>query len=132
MTKKFTFIFLIAATIGFALPTWAGENDDPKSLQDLGYEVVGEEKACLQTSRIDRTRILDDYTILFEMRGRRDPAYITRLANRCPGLSFNDGFSYETHGGLLCSVQTIKVLDPSGFGITCGLEKFQPVQKIED
>lgn len=89
--------------------------------------------SCLSLSRVDRTRVLDDQTILFFLRGKA--VYRNYLPQRCPGLAQNDRFSYESTGGRLCSVDTVTVLEQwagrleSGF--TCRLGEFHPISPEE-
>jgi hypothetical protein len=91
---------------------------------------------CVSTAQIERTRVLDDQTILFLM--RNDRAYRNLLPRTCPGLARQSRFSYKVTGGRLCSVDTITVLEQWAgrleAGFTCGLGEFHPVspEEIED
>ena len=92
---------------------------------------VGEPVDCVQTSRIDNTRVYDDSTIDFEMiDGTR---YRNTLPVRCNGLGFEERFSYRTTIGRLCDLDTITVIRSGGpDGPTCGLGDFVPVQLVEN
>ncbi|HEX8366612.1 MAG TPA: hypothetical protein VF603_15125 [Allosphingosinicella sp.] len=97
--------------------SWALENARP----------AGEAEDCVVRRNIRETVILDDRTIDFHMTGGR--VLRNRLPHACPGLAFDDGFSYRTSLDRLCSVDTITVRRSSGPpGPTCGLGPFQPVE----
>jgi hypothetical protein len=89
---------------------------------------VGDPVDCVDIARIDYTRVRDDRTVDFYMRGRQ--VYRNRLPGQCPGLAFEDGFSYRTSLSRLCSVDTITVLRPGGGGpgATCALGPFQRIE----
>ena len=83
---------------------------------------------CVALSRIDRTEVIDDRTIAFFMRGR--DIYINHLDVECPRLDRERRFSYRTSTGQLCSIDTITVIENTGFGIgpgvSCRLGMFVP------
>lgn len=93
---------------------------------------VGEPVNCVSLSRIRSTDVIDDSTIDFKMAGGK--TYRNSLPYSCPGLKFEDRFSYKTSISQLCSVDIIRVLNNYGGhlseGAGCGLGKFQPVEKI--
>jgi hypothetical protein len=87
---------------------------------------VGPPEDCVLRRNIRHTVVLDDRTIDFHMAGRR--ILRNRLPYACPGLAFDDSFSYRTSLDRLCSVDTITVRRSNGPGPTCGLGRFQPVE----
>ena len=88
---------------------------------------VGEPVDCIQLSRIDHTRVRDDRTIDFHMRGRE--VYRNRLRHECSGLAFEDSFAYKTSTGRLCSVDLVTVnRNGAGPGPTCALGSFQRIE----
>jgi uncharacterized protein DUF6491 len=89
---------------------------------------VGDPVDCVDIARIDHTRVRDDRTIDVYMRGRE--VYRNRLPAECPGLAFEDAFTYRTSLSRLCSVDTITVLRQAGGGpgATCGLGAFQRIE----
>lgn len=93
---------------------------------------VGEPVNCVSLNRIRSTDVIDDSTIDFKMAGGK--TYRNSLPYSCPGLKFEDRFSYKTSISQLCSVDIIRVLNNYGGhlseGAGCGLGKFQPVEKI--
>lgn len=85
---------------------------------------------CVSLPRIDRTRIVDDNTIIFYMKG--GDIYVNHLPRRCPGLRVADSYLYKTSLAELCNVDTITVLQRFGGpgftpGPMCGLGYFEPV-----
>ena len=88
---------------------------------------VGEPVDCIDLNRIRTSHVRSEDVIDFEMRDGR--ILRSRLPQRCPGLGFEERFSYRTSLSRLCSVDIITVLDSSGSpGASCGLGRFQPVE----
>lgn len=80
------------------------------------------DSVCLATYQIDRTKIVDDSTIIFYMHNGK--AWKNTLPHKCSGLKYSNGFSYSTPTDTICSnLQTIKLIDR---GTTCGLGEFTP------
>lgn len=78
---------------------------------------------CIDIIRIRRTRVIDDNTILFYLRGGE--IYVNELNYRCPGLGFEQGFSYATSlTQLCCNREIIRVLRR---GTACGLGEFTKI-----
>ena len=100
------------------------------SAQDLDEDVA---ERCLPLNRISRTEVLDDYNILFYMRGKQ--IYLNRLPNRCIGLKNERTFLYRTTMNRLCDLDIITVIYNNGFGFTpgasCGLGRFYPVTEAD-
>jgi hypothetical protein len=103
-------------------------------------ETIGEIEAfdrepvrCIIPSRIDRTEVIDEQTVVFHMRGR--DAYINRLPNACRSLAREKRFSYDLRTNRLCSVDSITVLEWWGSGLnrgmSCGLGEFYPITEEE-
>jgi hypothetical protein len=117
-----------------ALSILAGCADGPSSRQEADQRAlaeaspVGDPADCVDIARIDHTRVRDERTIDFYMRGRT--VYRNRLPGECPGLAFEDAFTYRTSLSRLCSVDTITVLHTGGGGpgATCGLGAFQRIE----
>lgn len=93
---------------------------------------VGEPKNCVTISQIRSTKVIDSRNIDFRMAGGK--TYRNTLPQSCPGLKFEDRFSYRTSLNQLCSVDIVRVLHDQGGqlyeGAGCGLGKFQMVEKI--
>ena len=87
---------------------------------------------CVQINSIRQTDVRDDRTIDFILNGNK--VYRNTLPNSCPSLGFERRFMYKTSLSQLCSVDIITVLYNSPDlmrGASCGLGKFQPMQKIK-
>ncbi|MGZ8360892.1 MAG: hypothetical protein ACXWUX_10275 [Allosphingosinicella sp.] len=88
---------------------------------------TGPAEDCVQLIRIRETRVRDEQTVDFIMND--GTVMRNRLPYSCPGLRFEERFSYATSLSRLCSVDTITVLTSSGMrGASCGLGRFQPVE----
>jgi hypothetical protein len=94
---------------------------------------VGEPKSCVTISQILSTKVIDSRTIDFRMAGGK--TYRNILPQSCPGLKFEDRFSYRTSLNQLCNVDIVHVLHDQGGqlheGAGCGLGKFQMVEKVK-
>ena len=96
---------------------------------DLPAETSAETPAvstrdCLTTYNIRSTAVLDDQTILFQL--RNGSVWKNTLDFSCQSLGFREAFSYESHGTQLCAMDRIKVFEPYGSaGVSCGLNKFE-------
>ena len=104
----------------------AASDDADESIAD---EMIFESQDCISASRISRTDVLDDRTIVFFMHG--SDIYLNQLRHRCNGLRRADAFSYDVRTSQLCNVDTIRLIDTFGGeirqGIGCGLGKFRPI-----
>jgi hypothetical protein len=93
---------------------------------------VGEPVNCVSLRNIRSTNVVDANTIDFKMNGGK--TYRNSLPYSCPGLKFEERFSYRTSTNQLCNVDIVRVLHDYGGRLTegagCGLGKFQPVEKI--
>jgi len=88
-----------------------------------------EGERCILLNRISSTYIVDDYNILFYMRGGK--IYRNPLPHRCGGLRNERRFMYRTSMSRLCDLDIITVLYDQGFGLmpgpSCGLGRFYPI-----
>lgn len=79
---------------------------------------------CVTTHTLRSTAVLDDRTILFQLRD--GSVWKNTLDFSCASLGFHEAFSYESHGSQLCDMDTIKVFQPFGnAGASCRLGKFE-------
>jgi hypothetical protein len=114
-----------------ALPAFAqdGETDAAAAADDFNREPV----ECLTASRIERTQVIDERTILFYMRG--GDIYRNQLSVNCRPLLREKSFSYELRTSRLCDIDFITVIEHMGStlreGVSCGLGKFYPVTEEE-
>ncbi len=127
---KKTALVLIATALSVGGVSYAAA----KASDDDKYEIkeIGEPKTCIMRTQIRQTDVIDDQTIDFIM--RNGDIYRNKLPNKCPGLGFEEAFSYRTTVNQLCNVDIIRVLDQTGGRIetraACGLGKFQQIEKI--
>ena len=126
-TGRAAFVAGCCAGLLIAGPVQSDEQeDDDGSNRPEGAEL------CVSLSGIRKTRIVDDQTIIFYMRGGE--IFINRLPRRCVGLARGDGYSYETSLTRLCNTDIIRVLQRFGGAFprpttACGLGFFQPTTK---
>ncbi|QNQ09899.1 hypothetical protein [Sphingomonas alpina] len=92
---------------------------------------AGKSESCIQLNRIRQSHVRSDQVIDFEMQGGK--IYRNTLPQSCPGLGFEESFSYKTSLNQLCSVDIITVLQspPTIRGASCGLGQFQPVTLVK-
>lgn len=89
---------------------------------------AGEARTCIPIRSIRESLVRSDRVIDFRDRG--DRYYRVTLPQDCPGLGFEQRFSYATSLSQLCANDIITVLYQSGGptrGASCGLAPFQPV-----
>jgi len=91
---------------------------------------TGKAEDCIPLQSIRETRVRDDRTIDFYMRGGK--VYRNVLPGTCPQLGFEERFAYQTSLSRLCSTDIITVLlmPNTTRGASCGLGKFQPVTGV--
>lgn len=121
--RPFLIIFLL-----FGSAAVAEEHGDA----DAELEVPGT-RDCVGLARIDRTRIVNDQTILFYMLG--PDVYVNHLPLKCNGLRRTDAFSYATSLAQLCHLDIIRGLRSFGGQlsptVSCGLGKFVPIDQAQ-
>lgn len=113
----------LAAALAASAPGMAQDDADDAA--------PGETVDCVSLSRVDDTRIVDEETILFYMRG--GDIYRNVLPNRCPGLNRTSTFMYRVTTPRLCAVDVITLLENFGSrfmpAASCGLGEFQPISE---
>jgi hypothetical protein len=126
MPTSFVPASLLMATAVIALGATAGTAARRNTIPNA--TPTGPAVSCVQSSRINETRVHGDRTIDFVMNDRK--VYRNTLPNSCPGLGFNETIAYKTQTNELCSVDIITVLQSPGLtrGASCGLGKFQPIE----
>lgn len=123
-------IFLLAAFAGpLALAACGTTQDENKKTRLDDFEVTGETRNCVSIARIDQADVIDDQTILFEMKG--NDYYVNRLPHKCPQLGFEERFTYATSLNQLCNTDIITVLTTTGRGASCGLGLFEELKTKE-
>jgi hypothetical protein len=105
----------------------------PVAAQDDEEVIDRTPEKCVGTNRIDRTKVIDDRTVIFYLRGGN--IYQNILPRNCPGLERNNRFMYTPFGGRLCDTDTITVLEQFAGrfdrGFTCPLGTFHQISEIE-
>ena len=128
MARISMIVALGLASVLAAAPLMAKDRGEDKADP---YVAKGEPVDCIPIRQIRSTNVRDDRTIDFQMNGRR--IYRNVLPNSCPTLGFEKRFSYVTSLAQLCSVDIITVLWNQGntlqSGASCGLGKFQPMER---
>jgi hypothetical protein len=120
---------LITVTLGLVgLFAVAGSNARPlKPAEEARITPIGKPVSCLRIAEIDESRVRNDHTIDFYMKGGK--VYRSNLPYSCSQLGFEERFSYKTSTQELCSSDIITVLTGPGIsrGPSCGLGDFQEV-----
>jgi hypothetical protein len=89
-------------------------------------ESTGKTQQCIRLQDIDQTPVIDNQTILIEMRGNKFKRI--DLLNRCSGLKIEGGFSYSTSINQLCIQDTLRVLRA---GTTCMIKQIVDITPEE-
>jgi hypothetical protein len=122
-------LLVVSTLVALSLGATAGMS---AKKEPAPVRAVGEPINCVSLNRIRSTKVVDNSTIDFKMAGGK--TYRNSLPYSCPGLKFEDRFSYKTSLSQLCNVDIVRVLHDYGGrlqeGVGCGLGKFQPVERI--
>lgn len=92
-------------------------------------ENIGDRQQCIPTGWIDSTVVIDNRTILVEMRGKGYKRI--DLANNCSGLKLSGGFSYSTSTQDLCTSSTLRVVESGGAGGICVIREIVTIDDQE-
>jgi hypothetical protein len=126
MRKSLILVAGLAAAVGAATAPGLANKEAAQ------VRAIGKPVNCVPLANIRSTKVIDNSTIDFRMAGGK--TYRNSLPQSCPGLKFEDRFSYRTSLSQLCSVDIVRVLHDYGGRLTegagCGLGKFQLVEKV--
>ena len=86
----------------------------------------GDDQQCIYLSYIDRTPVIDNKTILVELKGNTYRRI--DLRNRCGGLKLQGGFRYTTSINKLCKHDPLIVL---GAGNVCMIDNIVDITEEE-
>jgi hypothetical protein len=132
MMKTWT-LGLVAAGMLMSAPIAAQADES----EQAAVQPAGETVSCIDTHRVRDTKVLDNQTVLFRMRG--GPDYEMKLTRRCPGLKMQRTIVYEPMPShKLCTVDTIKVPITSSGGLFsnnfthCLIDSFTEVPEEAD
>ena len=126
------FIALAAAASVLALaPAQAGPRLTPEQrlAKQLEGRVAGEPVDCINLRSIRSSRIIDDTAIVYEV---GNTIYVNRPRSGQESLDSWDTMVTRTFGNQLCSIDTIKLVDP-GSRMLSGivfLGDFVPYKKV--
>lgn len=98
----------------------------PSIVQAAG-ENVGDTQRCVYLTRIKSSPVIDDRTILVEMRERGSYKRID-LASTCSGLEFS-GFEVRLHQDRLCTSDSVAVRQTAG--AHCMIDKIVTIDEAE-
>lgn len=120
-----TLCAISCATVLAACAPIGGDAADQAAIVEA--RAVGEPVDCIETSRIDYTRVRSNQVVDFYMDGT--DVFRNTLPTACEGLNFRDDFTYTSTNGRICSIDRITVRNPGGVpGPTCGIGAFQPIE----
>ncbi len=127
-----TRILAALALPALAIACAPAEPEDDFVSDAPAVRVTGDPVSCIDTRRITRQTVHDDYTIDFEVGGT---TYRNTLPARCPGLGFDEAFTFNSPTTRLCSNEIISTLERQGGelrrGVGCSLGEFVPVEYVE-
>ncbi len=107
-----------AAAIAFSLAV------SPASAETEDTDEVTQQ--CINLRSIKQTPVIDNKTILVEMKGKTYKRI--DLRNRCSGLKIEGGFSHATSINKLCIQDTLRVLNSGGI---CMIDKIVDITEEE-
>jgi hypothetical protein len=117
----FTRRLAAVATITFAGLLSACTSADTSVASPAATTQASIEDSCINPTEIAKQKVLSDQEIQFEL--RNGEVWINHLPRVCPGLKFQQGFSWEVRGTLVCSNQEmIRVKEE---GTPCMLGEFR-------
>ncbi len=87
----------------------------------------GDKQQCVRLQAVGQTPVIDDRTILIEMKGGREFKRID-LINTCPGLKIQGGFAFDTSTQNICTSNALTVLNR---GATCIIKDIVTIDKAE-
>lgn len=121
------------AVAGCAGPRSAEQLAEARAKDVPEARAVGKPVSCLTLTNIKDQQVYNDYVIDFETRGGK--VYRNTIEQGCPGLGFEERFSFQTSISRLCRGEIITVLTTSGPGLqprgSCGLSDFQPIEYVK-
>jgi len=129
MLSKLNFFIAVIAFSFVSFSNVSAEEVDLSVLDSIGSEATGVSKRCVSHTRIRRTEVIDDYTILFHMTGGK--SYANIMERQCFRMGSERAIKYEVRGGTLCNVDTIEVFTPGFPGPKCSLGDFYEIEKVE-
>lgn len=111
MTRKLLSIAAIVAGAALATPAMADQRPTPEQqlARALEGRVAGEPVNCVNLRAVRNSRVIDRTAILFESGGT---IYVNRPRAGAESLDRNDTQVVRSFGSQLCSIDTIRMVDP--------------------
>ena len=129
--KRFIAPLLAAASVLVVAPANAAPRLSPEArlAKALEGRVAGEPVDCINLRSIRSSRIIDETAILYEV---GSTLYVNRPRAGQDSLDRWDTMVTKTFGSQLCSIDTIKMVDPSSHMLTgiVFLGDFVPYRKV--
>lgn len=121
----FVSIFTFCVKISFA-----DTGSDRYEREMAKYKQTDTFENCIRNRSIKNTKVLDSSNIIFEMRDKK--VYLNTFENKCHSLGFTRQFAYKPTNNRLCSFDFISVFDSTGPRGSCGLGKFELLEKLPE
>lgn len=113
-------VFVIACG---SVGAFAYESMEQKTAKEMAkYNQTGEFEQCIRYNMIDKTTILDDTKIIFEL--KNDKHLLNTMNSECRSLYFEKQFSMPSSGNKICAKDVI-----STRRATCMLGKFEVLEE---
>lgn len=111
MARKLLSIVAIAAGVAVASPAQADQRRSPEQQLERALEgrVPGEPVNCVSLRSVRNSRIIDGTAILFDA---GSTIYLNRPRFGAESLDRDDTQIVRSFGGQLCSIDTIRMVDP--------------------
>ena len=133
MARKLLSIAAIAASAALALPAQADQRRSPEQQLERALEgrVAGEPVNCLNLRTVRNSRIIDGTAILFDA---GSTIYVNRPRSGAESLDRDDTQVVRSHTGQLCSIDTIRMVDPTSgmFRGSVFLGEFVPYRRAHN
>ncbi len=133
MARKLLSIAAIAASAALALPAQADQRPTPEQQLERALEgrVAGEPVNCLNLRTVRNSRIIDGTAILFDA---GSTIYVNRPRSGAESLDRDDTQVVRSHTGQLCSIDTIRMVDPASgmFRGSVFLGEFVPYRRVRN
>lgn len=114
--KAFLSLTVVALTTAMAAALCACAANTPAA----PAQTASIANSCINPTQISEQKIVSDTQIQFTLNNRE--VWVNTLPRACPGLKFQQAFSWDVRGTLVCSnQQTIRVKDE---GTLCQLGAF--------
>lgn len=114
------FLSVTAAAVTAALAACASPADAPAA----PAHTASIANSCINPTQIAEQKIVSDTEIRFTMKNK--DVWVNTLPHQCFNLNFEQGFSWEVHGTLVCSNEERIVVRNSGTPCQLGVFKRIP------